>query len=87
MVFLVNAGAADCVPPNSQFCVSFFCSSCVEVGSEIHTGPVRNLVCFEGGDDRMFIDNGRNHIAPGLDNAVFVVEYGGIIEFETGDDT
>ena len=87
MVFLVNAGAADCVPPNSQFCVSFFCSSGVEVGSEIHTGPGRNIVCSEGGDDRMFIDNGRNHIAPGLNNAVFVVEYGGITEFETWDDT
>ena len=35
----------------------------------------------------MFIGNGRNHIAPGLDNAVFVVEYGGITEFETWDDT
>ena len=58
-----------------------------EGGSEIHTGPGRNIVRSEGGDDRMFIGNGRNHIAPGPGNAVFVVEYGGITEFETWDDT
>jgi Ca2+-binding RTX toxin-like protein len=58
-----------------------------EGGSEIHTGPGRNTVRSEGGDDRMFIGNGRNHIAPGPGNAVFVIEYGGITEFETWDDT
>jgi len=58
-----------------------------EGGSEIHTGPGRNIVRSEGGDDRMFIGNGRNHIAPGPGNAVFVIEYGGITEFETWDDT
>jgi hypothetical protein len=74
-------------PPAANSAFHSFCSSGVEVGSEIHTGPGRNIVCFEGGDDRMFIGNGPNHIAPGLDNAVFVVEYCGITEFETWDDT
>lgn len=33
----------------------------------------------------MFIGNGRNHIVPGLDNAVFVIEYCGL--FDPWDDT
>lgn len=54
-------------------------------GSEIHTGPGRNLVRSEGGDDRIFIGSGHNKITPGPGKAVFMLEYGGITEFESWD--
>ncbi len=51
-------------------------------GSEIHTGPGRNLVRSEGGDDRIFVGSGYNKIAAGPGKAVFILEYGGVTEFE-----
>tara|TARA_B110000908_G_C10183298_1_gene416779 strand:- start:559 stop:1323 length:765 start_codon:yes stop_codon:yes gene_type:complete len=55
-------------------------------GSEIHTGPGRNLVRSEGGDDRIFVGSGHNKIAAGPGKAVFILEYGGVTEFENWDE-
>ena len=35
-----------------------------------------------GGDDRIFVGSGYNKIAAGPGKAVFILEYGGVTEFE-----